>query len=175
MNISVNKWTWPIACAMRTNGLGRKLEPSRSVCASRTSPNNRRGITRLSRRNIGQKLRFRFPKKTNMSIHRHHASTRSARSFRHPWRSMHKQSRSVGWQSDQRIAPTVTYLRSWILQFKHSRAAGSVRDSARNDKSGLENLNDLTALVHRPAEKDYGAAIGSRARRRDLDDFALNM
>jgi hypothetical protein len=43
----------------------------------------------------------------------------------------------------------------------------------RNDKSGLENLNDLAALIHRPAEKDYGAAIGSRARWRDLDDFAI--
>jgi|GEM_PF-6567922 len=41
-------------------------------------------------------------------------------------------------------------------------SSGSARDSARNDKSGLENLNDLAALIRRPAEKDYGAAIGSR-------------
>jgi len=52
---------------------------------------------------------------------------------------------------------------------------GLARDSARNDKSGPENLDDLTALVHRPAEKDNGAAIRSRARWRDLDDLALNM
>src|SRR5258708_35558988 len=51
----------------------------------------------------------------------------------------------------------------------------SARGSARNDKSGLENLNDLAALVHGPAEKDYRSAIGSRARWCNLDDFALDM
>src|SRR5258708_8506117 len=51
----------------------------------------------------------------------------------------------------------------------------SARGSARNDKSGLENLNDLAALVHGPAEKDYRSAIGSRARWCNLDDFALHM
>jgi hypothetical protein len=49
------------------------------------------------------------------------------------------------------------------------------RDSARNNKLGLENLNDVAALVYRPAEKDYRAAIGSRARWRNFNDFALNM
>src|SRR5260370_9135386 len=51
----------------------------------------------------------------------------------------------------------------------------SARGSARNDKSGLDNLNDLAALVHGPAEKDYRSAIGSRARWCNLDDFALDM
>lgn len=52
---------------------------------------------------------------------------------------------------------------------------GSRRDSARYNKFGLENLNGLAALVYRPAEKDYRAAIGSRARWRNFNDFALNM
>jgi hypothetical protein len=51
----------------------------------------------------------------------------------------------------------------------------SRRDSARNNKLGLENLNDVAALVYRLAEKDYRAAIGSRARWRNFNDFALDM
>lgn len=49
----------------------------------------------------------------------------------------------------------------------------SRRDSARNNRLGLKNLNDVAALVYRTAEKDYRAAIGSRARRRNFNDFAL--
>src|SRR4051812_370673 len=48
-------------------------------------------------------------------------------------------------------------------------------NSARNNKLGLLNQNDVAALVYRPAEEDYRAAIGSRARRGDFNDFALNM
>jgi hypothetical protein len=33
----------------------------------------------------------------------------------------------------------------------------SRRDSARNNKLGLENLNDVATLVYRPAEKNYRA------------------
>jgi hypothetical protein len=51
----------------------------------------------------------------------------------------------------------------------------SRRDSARNNKPHLENLNDVAALVYRLAEKDYRAAIGSRARWRNFNDFALDM
>jgi hypothetical protein len=51
----------------------------------------------------------------------------------------------------------------------------SRRDFARNNKSGLGNLNDVAALVHRPAEENYRAAIGPRARWCDFNDFALNM
>ena len=48
-------------------------------------------------------------------------------------------------------------------------------NSARNNKLGLLNLNDIAALVYRPAEKNDRAAIGSRPRWRDFNDFALNM
>ena len=51
----------------------------------------------------------------------------------------------------------------------------SHRDAAWNNKPGLENLNDVAALVYCPAEKDDRAAIGSRARWRNFKDFALNM
>ena len=51
----------------------------------------------------------------------------------------------------------------------------SRRNFARNNKPGLRNLNDVAALVYRPAEEDYGAAIRSRARWHDFNDFALNM
>jgi hypothetical protein len=37
------------------------------------------------------------------------------------------------------------------------------------------NLDDVAALVFRPAEKNDRAAVGSRARRRNFNDFALNM
>ena len=49
------------------------------------------------------------------------------------------------------------------------------RNFARNNKPGLGNLNDVAALVYRPAEENYRAAIGSRARWRDFNDFALNV
>jgi hypothetical protein len=49
------------------------------------------------------------------------------------------------------------------------------RDSARNNKFGLEKLNDIAALVYRLDEKDYRAAIGSRARWRNFNDVALNI
>jgi hypothetical protein len=49
------------------------------------------------------------------------------------------------------------------------------RNFARNNKSGLNNLNDVAALVYRPAEENYRAAIGSRARWRNFNDFAINM
>jgi hypothetical protein len=52
---------------------------------------------------------------------------------------------------------------------------GSRRNSARYNKFGLKNLNGLAALVYRPAEKDYRAAIGSRARWRNFNDFAFHM
>lgn len=48
-------------------------------------------------------------------------------------------------------------------------------NSARNNKLGLLNLNDVAALVYRPAEKNDRAAIGSRPRWRNFNDFALNM
>ena len=48
-------------------------------------------------------------------------------------------------------------------------------NSARNNKLGLLNLNDIAALVYRPAKKNYRAAIGSRARWRDFNDLALNV
>jgi hypothetical protein len=48
-------------------------------------------------------------------------------------------------------------------------------NSAWNNKLGPLNQNNVAALVYRPAEKDYRAAIGSRARWRDFNDFALNM
>jgi len=35
--------------------------------------------------------------------------------------------------------------------------------------------NDVAALVHRPAEENYRAAIRSRARWRNFNDFALNV
>lgn len=49
------------------------------------------------------------------------------------------------------------------------------RNFARNDKLGLSNLNDVAALVYRLAEENYRAAIRSRARWRNFNDFALNM
>ena len=58
-----------------------------------------------------------------------------------------------------------------FLQARHV----SRRNFARDNKLGLLNLNDVAALVYRPAEKNYRAAIGSRARWRDFNDFALNM
>jgi hypothetical protein len=48
-------------------------------------------------------------------------------------------------------------------------------NSARNNKLGLLNQNDVAALVYRPAEKNDRAAIRSRARWRDFNDFALNV
>jgi hypothetical protein len=51
----------------------------------------------------------------------------------------------------------------------------SRRDSARYNKPRFENLNDVAALVYRPTEKHYRATIGSRARRRNFNDFALDM
>jgi hypothetical protein len=51
----------------------------------------------------------------------------------------------------------------------------SRRNFARNNKLGLSNLNDVAALIYRPAEENYRAAIGPRARWRDFNDFALNM
>jgi hypothetical protein len=59
--------------------------------------------------------------------------------------------------------------------YKSFRSASSNRESARNNKPGLLNLNDVAALVYRPAEKDDCAAIRSRARWRNFKDFALNM
>jgi hypothetical protein len=61
------------------------------------------------------------------------------------------------------------------VRFSQAELFPAHRDFARNNKLGLLNQNDVAALVYRPAEKDYRAAIGSRARRRDFDDFALNM
>jgi hypothetical protein len=55
------------------------------------------------------------------------------------------------------------------------RVVASRRNFARNDKPGLKNLNDVAALVYRSAEENDGAAIRSRARWRDFNDFALNM
>jgi hypothetical protein len=37
------------------------------------------------------------------------------------------------------------------------------------------NLNDVVALVFRPAEKNDRAAVRSRARWRDFNDFAFDM
>jgi hypothetical protein len=37
------------------------------------------------------------------------------------------------------------------------------------------NLNDVAALVFRPAEKNDRAAVRLRARRHDFNDFAFNM
>jgi hypothetical protein len=91
----------------------------------------------------------------------------------------------VVWRPDMHFTATGDRLRKCTVPHAASHALGRTirtcesrglaRDSARNDKSGPENLDDLTALVHRPAEKDNDAAIKSRARRRDLDDLALNM
>ena len=39
----------------------------------------------------------------------------------------------------------------------------------------LRNLNDVAPLVYCLTEKDYCTAIGSRARWRNLDDFAVDM
>lgn len=50
-----------------------------------------------------------------------------------------------------------------------------LRNFARNNQPGLSDLNDIAALVYRPAKKNYRAAIRSRARWRDFNDFALNM
>jgi hypothetical protein len=49
------------------------------------------------------------------------------------------------------------------------------RDFARNDESGLGNLHNVAALIYRPTEQNYDSAIGSRARRRDFNDLALDM
>jgi hypothetical protein len=49
------------------------------------------------------------------------------------------------------------------------------RNFARNNKFGLRNLNDVAALVYRPAEENYRAAIRSWAGWRNFNDFALNM
>jgi hypothetical protein len=51
----------------------------------------------------------------------------------------------------------------------------SRRDFAQNNKPGLLNQNNVAALVYRPAEKDYRSAVGSRARWRNFNDFALNV
>jgi hypothetical protein len=51
----------------------------------------------------------------------------------------------------------------------------SRRNFARNNKPGLSDLNDVAALVYRPAEENYRAAIRSRARWRNFNDFALDM
>jgi hypothetical protein len=50
-----------------------------------------------------------------------------------------------------------------------------VRNLARNNQLGLSDLNDIAALVYRPAKKNYRAAFGSRARWRVFNDFALNI
>jgi len=62
-------------------------------------------------------------------------------------------------------------LASTFLQTKFR----SRRNFAWNNKPGLRYLNDVAALVYRPAEENYRAAIGSRARWRDFNDFALNV
>jgi hypothetical protein len=49
------------------------------------------------------------------------------------------------------------------------------RHFARNNKPSLLNQNDVAALIYRPAEKNDRAAVRSRARWRDFNDFALNM
>jgi hypothetical protein len=51
----------------------------------------------------------------------------------------------------------------------------SPRNFARYNEPSLRNLNDVAALAYRPAEQKYRAAIGSRPRWRDFNDFALNM
>ena len=51
----------------------------------------------------------------------------------------------------------------------------SRRYSARDNKLGLLNLNDVAALVYRPAEKNDCAATRSRARRQNFNDLAFNM
>ena len=58
-----------------------------------------------------------------------------------------------------------------VLQTEFS----SRRNFARNNRLGLNNLNDVAALVYRPAEENYRSAIGSQARWRDFNYFALNM
>jgi hypothetical protein len=50
-----------------------------------------------------------------------------------------------------------------------------LRNLARNNQPGLSDLNDIAALVYRPAKKNYRSAIGSRARWRNFNDFALHM
>jgi len=52
-----------------------------------------------------------------------------------------------------------------MFRFFAGRALPSRRDFARNNKLGLLNLNDVAALVYRPAEKDYRAGSG-----RERDD-----
>jgi hypothetical protein len=47
--------------------------------------------------------------------------------------------------------------------------------SETNENPGLLNLNDVVALVFRPAEKNDRAAVRSRARWRDFNDFAFDM
>jgi hypothetical protein len=74
-----------------------------------------------------------------------------------------------------RVVRQATFLVLPDVRFSQAELFPSRRDFARNNKLGLLNLNDVAALVYRPAEKDYRAAIGSRARRRDFDDLALNM
>ena len=71
----------------------------------------------------------------------------------------------------RQISDVSNLARCSFLQAEHA----SRRNFARNNKLGLLNQNDVAALVYRPAEKNYRAAIGSRARRRDFNDFALNM
>jgi hypothetical protein len=49
-----------------------------------------------------------------------------------------------------------------------------LRNLARNNQP-VSDLNDIAALVYRPAKKNYRSAIGSRARWRNFNDFALHM
>ena len=51
----------------------------------------------------------------------------------------------------------------------------SRRHFAGNNKLGLLNQNNVAALIDRPAEQNYRAAIRSRARWCNFNDFALNM
>src|SRR6185295_14064789 len=51
----------------------------------------------------------------------------------------------------------------------------SRRHFAGNNKLGLLNQNNVAALIDRPAEQNYRAAIRSRARWGNFNDFALNM
>lgn len=51
----------------------------------------------------------------------------------------------------------------------------SRRGSTRNNKLGIENLNDVATLVYCSAEKDYRAAIWSRAGWPNFNYFTLDM